>query len=98
MRTPRARCGNCGRSFPEDETALVQGSAAGNYRRANRRTQRRVCRSCTQQRVDYARTGQSSGGNTPLNSSHINWEQAARAFGIEITGLRTSQMTDRRAS
>lgn len=97
MREPRYRCTQCERSRPESETTLVQGFIGGDFRRSKRRGWRRVCRDCTQHQVDYARTQQEQGFNTPLNTSRIVWEQAARHFGIDIAGLRTHQMTDRRA-
>ncbi len=97
-RNPRARCGDCGRSHPEEETTLVHGHAQGSYRRAGRRTWRRVCRDCTQRRVDYARAGQEEGRNTPLDSHAFSYSEAAKTFGISITGLRLSQMSDRVAS
>lgn len=94
MSTRRLRCSECGRRRPEEETALVPGQRSGNYRRAGARALRRVCRECTFQAVEFSRERQAEGRNTPLNRGGIEWEKAARVFGITITGLRTSPTTD----
>ena len=90
----KLKCYECGKRSPESDTALVQAWVGGNYRRGNRCTKVRVCRSCTQSRVDYARTGQAEGRNCPINGT-IKWAQSAKQLGIVISGLRLDQMTDR---
>ena len=91
----RARCGECRRLVREEDTAEVTGMAGGNWQRAAVRRSRRVCRECTQHQVDYARAGQAEGRNCPVNTSHFDWERAANVFGIEVSGLKANQMTDR---
>ena len=85
----RYRCGECGRSRPDEETTRVHGHSTGDYRRAGRRIWRRVCRDCTQRRVDYARQAQTGEVpfNAPVDSHHVVWSQAASDFGIDLTGL-----------
>lgn len=77
----RARCGRCGRSRPYAQTAIIRGNAAGNYRRAGRAVDRRVCVDCTAARLDYV---QDPATHAHLNEHSHRWEQAARAFRIPI--------------
>ena len=93
----RYRCANCGRRWPEEETARIQGHAQGNYRRAGRRIWRRVCRLCTIDRIDFARDQQAKQLVSPLNEHAFSWDQAARHFGFDISGLLIDRMTGRHA-
>lgn len=86
MRAPRQRCGECGKTYREEDTAEVRGQGGGSYRRANRWIDRRVCRKCTQARVDYARESQAEGHGAPLNGL-FNWSDAADRLGIDRTGI-----------
>lgn len=86
MRAPRQRCGECGKSYREEDTAEVRGQGGGTYRRANRWIDRRVCRKCTQARVDYTRESQAEGRGSPLNGL-FNWSDAADQLGIDRTGI-----------
>lgn len=77
----RGRCGNCGRSRPD--TVPVWGSGGGNWRRANRRIRRRLCRECVEAHVRYVRSAPTAN----LDTGGFQWSAAAAAFGIDVEGL-----------
>jgi len=93
---PKLKCHECGKRKPEDDTVLIRARVGGDYRRSTRWASIRVCRDCTQAHVDFVRTQQAERLNTPLND-RISWSQAADFFNIPISGLKLSQMSDRRA-
>lgn len=93
---PRLRCHECGKRRPESETTLVAARVGGDNRRAARRGSIRVCRDCTQAHVDFVSAQQAEGLNTPLND-RVYWQQAASFFGVGISGLKLTQMGERRA-
>ena len=71
------RCSVCGCTAQEQDTALVRGRAAGNYKRAGHQTMRRVCRGCTQWNVSDAHQ---KGYRLP--TGQVNWQQAADLLNI----------------
>lgn len=87
MSADRAKCGQCLRSRPADDTTLVWGHSAGDFRRAGRAVMRRVCRDCTVRRVLYCRQAQMENRDAPLNEWAVRWRDAAEQFGIEIGNL-----------
>ena len=92
----KLRCHECRKRKPESATTLIQARVGGDRRRAARWGSIRVCRDCTERHIAFVRAAQSEQLNTPLND-RISWEQAARYFKIEISGLKLTQMGDRRA-
>lgn len=90
----RRRCGVCERSRPEDDTTLILGPRAGNYRRAGSSVQRRVCRECTQSHVNFVRQAQAEGRASYVNGQ-FRWSVAAREFDIDIEGLWVSDFERR---
>ena len=92
----KARCHDCGKRKPETETTLVHAEIGGGYNRSSRRGMVRVCRGCTIERVAFCRASQEKGRNTPLNSFRIAWEEAARAFALDISGLLLDERSGRR--
>lgn len=95
MREPRQRCGNCGKTWPESETAEIRGQGGGSYKRANRWINRRVCRDCTEYRVKWCREAQATGSGSPLDGL-FRWSSAADHFGIDREGIYRTHEEHRR--
>jgi hypothetical protein len=93
MSSYKMRCGHCGRM--SDDTRVCGGRSQGNYRQAGRHIQRRVCRECTEYRIERCRREQEE-RNVPLDTSQFTWSTAARAFGIDIDDLYLSSPSYRR--
>jgi len=96
MRSPRARCGECGRSRLEDLTVLVAGRRSGNYRRSSSRQLRRLCVDCVTCRVDYVRQAQNDRMQVPLDDHYFSWSQAAAYFDIDTSDLWRNDVERRR--
>ena len=86
-RVERSKCGECGKSVPTEQTALVIGRRRGDFRRGKSRSRRRVCHGCVVRHVEYTRRAQNEGRGTSLDSTYIPYSTAARELGVFVDDL-----------
>ena len=94
MNAYRLRCYECKKRKPEDDTTLIRAKVGGDYRRAARNAEVRVCRECAERQVEYIRANPDI--SVAVNTGRMQWEQAARRFGLDLSGLLLDRMTGRR--
>lgn len=94
----KLKCYECGEGKPFTDTTMIGAMIGGDYRRAARHGQVRVCRDCAQHQLDFCVQAQAENRAFAVNTGRMTWTTALTRFGIEIPpGTLIDRMTGRRA-